>query len=582
MKTLLSIVAVSLFLGSATLAEEHALHRFERKQLTNVYFSEGAGFGDINGDGKTDLVYGPLWWAGPDWKVAKEIYPPKPQNREGYADSFFNWVHDVNGDGRPDLLLVGLPGTPAYLFENPGPDGLDKPWKKHKVLDSCGNESPQFVNLVGDAMPELVCIKDGKYGFAVVNREQPFGAWEFHPVSEQGGGVFTHGLGVGDVNGDGRLDLIHAKGWIEQPAENPTGSRWMAHEAKLSSAYGGADMFAYDVDGDGDNDIITSEAAHDFGLSWYEQKKEGNEATFTRHTIVGSKASQNRYGVVFSEPHAIVLADMDGDGLKDIVTGKTYYSHHKGSPMWDAGAVVYWFRLNRTKDGVDWVPFLANGESGIGRHLQVADVNGDQLLDIVAGGMKGAHVLLHQKQAVDEAAWKAAQPQPLKVVDVPVPAKEIKRLGPKSPIDQKSGKVAGALEGESLKFEASGGKAFAQDMGGFDADQWSGDRQLFWRDAKPGDKLTLHLPPHEGKATLELVLTCARDYGIVKLAIDGKPLGEPVDLYNADVITSGVLRFQDLELKAGPHQLEVEISGANAKAAKAYMFGLDYVRLKSP
>src|SRR5262245_4024172 len=117
MKTLLSFVALISFLSPAVLsAEEFALHRFERKQLTDVYYSEGAGFGDINGDGKTDLVYGPLWWAGPDWKTAREIYPPKPQNREGYADSFFNWVHDVNADGRPDLLLVGLPGTPAFLF----------------------------------------------------------------------------------------------------------------------------------------------------------------------------------------------------------------------------------------------------------------------------------------------------------------------------------------------------------------------------------------------------------------------------------------------------------------------------------
>ena len=105
---------------------------------------------------------------------------------------------------------------------------------------------------------------------------------------------------------------------------------------------------------------------------------------------MGNKPEQNRYGMLFSEPHSVALVDMDGDGLKDIVTGKTYYSHHKQSPMWDAGAVVYWFQLKRTKDGVDWVPHKIDGDAGIGRQVSVADVNGEGLPDVVVGGMFGA------------------------------------------------------------------------------------------------------------------------------------------------------------------------------------------------
>ena len=119
---------------------------------------------------------------------------------------------------------------------------------------------------------------------------------------------------------------------------------------------------------------------------------------------MGDRPEQNRYGLVFSELHSVNLADIDGDGLKDIVTGKTYYSHHKQAPMWDAGAVVYWFRLDRTPEGVDWVPYQADGEAGIGRQLVVADINGDGLPDIATGGMKGAHVLIHEREAVDKAA----------------------------------------------------------------------------------------------------------------------------------------------------------------------------------
>ena len=207
-------------------------------------------------------------------------------------------------------------------------------------------------------------------------------------------------------------------GWFEQPASRDGDPKWMLHKFDFTKA-GGADMFAYDVDGDGDADIITSLAAHEYGLAWFEQVQENGESTFRRHLIMGSKPDENRYGVLFSELHSVALADIDGDGLKDIVTGKTYYSHHKQAPMWDAGAVVYWFKLVRTKSGVDWVPFRADTESGIGRQLSVGDVNGDKLPDIVVGGMKGANVLIHRREPVSRDEWEQAQPKPRDAKAIP-------------------------------------------------------------------------------------------------------------------------------------------------------------------
>lgn len=393
-------------------ADEHVLHEFERQALTDTYFSEGANAGDLNGDGVADVVYGPYWFEGPDYTTKHEIYGPVPQDRNRYADNFFSWVYDFNGDGWNDVFVVGFPGTPAYVYENPKAEGFESHWKKHEVFDWVSNESPQLTNIVGDDRPELICTRDGFFGFATVNWDMPFDTWKFHAISDQMASKrFGHGLGIGDVNGDGRIDVIHSKGWFEQPASKADSSRWPHHETSFSNAYGGAEMYAYDVDGDGDNDIITSDAAHDFGLAWYEQIRDGDEIAFKHHLIMGADPSENKYGVCFSELHSVNLADVDGDGLKDILTGKTYWSHHKKSPMWDAGAVVYWFKLVRGDDGVDWLPYQIDDQAGIGRQLSVSDINADGLPDIVVGGMKGAHVLTHRAKVVTPEAWKSAQPK---------------------------------------------------------------------------------------------------------------------------------------------------------------------------
>ena len=413
MKTRSIVFVFLLQILSVASAQEFRLQSFARQELSDAYFSEGIGAGDLNGDGKKDIVYGPHWYAGPAYNAKQEIYPAVPQNRNGYADNFFNWVHDFDKDGWNDILVVGFPGTPGYVYKNPGKDGLTGLWEKHQVADSVSNEAPQFADVTGDGVPELVCTRKGNYGFYLPDASQPLGAWKFVTVSEPTAPTpFGHGLGVGDVNSDGRMDIIATDGWMEQPTEGPVEGLWKIHKYPFARA--AADMFAYDVDGDKDADIITSLSAHDFGLAWYENTgtKSDGEIQFEKHLLMGETKSDSPYGVLFTELHAVKLADMNGDGLLDIVTGKTYWSHHAQSPMWDAGAVTYWFELSREPDGiVDFIPHLADGEAGIGRGLVVEDLNNDGLIDIACGGMKGANVLMHAAKKVTEAEFQQAQPQ---------------------------------------------------------------------------------------------------------------------------------------------------------------------------
>ena len=292
---------------------------------------------------------------------------------------------------------------------------------------------------------------------------------------------------------------------------------------------------------------------------------DGDGIGFERHQIMGSHLSENKYGVLFSELHSVALADIDGDGLKDIVTGKTYWSHHKQSPMWDAGAVVYWFKLVRGDDGVDWIPYKADGEAGIGRQISVTDVNADGLPDIVVGGMKGAHVLTHKTKLVSKDEWQASQPTIYTGPKLPTVDGAASRRGPKSKLAGKTNRVVGAIEGESLHGRTTGGTAKVQDMSRFRADRWSGNSQLWWTGGQPGDKLTIDLPAFTGTVDLEVVLTCAKDYAVVQLSLDDQPLGDPIDLYETDVVTTGVLSFPNRSVAGNKHTLGVQIVGIESE-----------------
>ncbi len=143
-------------------------------------------------------------------------------------------------------------------------------------------------------------------------------------------------------------------------------------------------------------------------------------------------------------------------------------------------------------------------------------------------------------------------------------------------------KVKGALEGEKLQvLKKTAGNARTQEMYGYEG-KWSNEGHLWWTDAKPGDTLDLAIPVEKTSSyRIKMQLTKAIDYGVVQLYLDGKKLGDPVNLFNQNVAATGVLDMGVHKLIKGQHTLQAKIVGADDRAVKGYMFGLDYVTLEN-
>ncbi len=418
---------------------------FTKITIHTRFLAEAVAVGDFNKDGTLDIAAGRRWYAGPfapnynaaagehQYRDGHEDLPITGAAIEintGVSDSWAAYSYDINGDGWDDVIqiaasdmgpklagnpMAGNPVTPGTgnWYQNPK-NGAGN-WQSYQISADMKGEHKAFADMTGDGKPEILgSSKSGDpiqaWGYWQADWTNPSALWTFHPVTrtydfKDGCCGWLHGLGAGDVNGDGKLDLLERSGvWLQSAA---TGMPWEFLNVAFSIPeflgiqpdIGGGNMYSYDVDGDGLNDVVTSLNSHGFGLAWF---KQGPAKSFTRMMIMNTPEEKAMYGnIAVSQLHTVWLEDMDGDGLKDIVTGKTWLAHPYATG--DAGGndpvEFYIFKLVRTPTAHFEAHLLDadsanNKAAGGAREFKVVDLNADGLKDIVVASKRGLFVYL--------------------------------------------------------------------------------------------------------------------------------------------------------------------------------------------
>lgn len=352
--------------------------------------NEGCAVGDINGDGKLDVTAGEFWYAAPDFKQmpVRKIMPFGADYMQNNSEHLF----DMDGDGDLDVVSGAFTLPVVNWYENPGEGNYSGQWKSHIVVDTetGKNEATFLHDLDGDGTPEWIenswDANNPMLAFRLVRGEDGKVSTEKHVICETGNG---HGMGFGDINGDGKDDIVFNQGWYECPEAGAFSGPWKWHK-DFELPHASCPVLIVDLNEDGRNDIIWADG-HSYGLYWEEQQEpQSDGATTWRQHLIDKK---------FSQAHCLAWADIDQDGASELITGKRYFAHSGKDPGSEDNITVHYYDWK--KEDQSWTKSMISsapaGEGpGIGLQIRTADLDGDGWVDIVVPGKSGTHILWNQ------------------------------------------------------------------------------------------------------------------------------------------------------------------------------------------
>ena len=360
------VLTALLALATAWAGSRPADIPFEKHTL-DLGANETCAFADVNGDGLLDIVAGENWFEAPRW-VRHGFRDIEFTNN--YIDDLSDLALDVNGDGRTDVISCSWFSKKVVWLENPGAAGY---WKEHVIDSGHHAEFCFLVDLDNDGKARELLPQYGSTESPLAWYEPRGGAFIRRTIDPRSHG---HGIGAGDVNGDGRADVLTPEGWFEAPAD-PRSGAWTFHADFNLGATGF--LHVLDVNEDGQNDILTS-LAHDYGIFWLEH---GGNGKWTRHVIDES----------WSQAHAVTLVDLNGDGRLDLLTGKRYMAHNGKDPGEREPLGIYLYQRLPFAEGrrVEWSRHVIDYSSraGGGMQIPVADIDRDGDLDFAVAGKSG-------------------------------------------------------------------------------------------------------------------------------------------------------------------------------------------------
>ncbi len=335
-----------------------------RHDIDDAFTGENKALGDVDGDGLLDAIVGGhvlKWYAAPHW-TPHEIASADTQFM-GHMQAA-----DIDGDAAVDIITPD--GDYVYWYENPKGSGGDptKPWKRHLV----GNQyfwthELVITDLNLDGKPDIVTNTNLNLW---LQGETPT-VWqlvELHAFSD------AEGLTVGDVDGDGRPDLVVRGFWVHTPKDPSNPDAYEPHEFDdaLSDS---VVLRVADIDENGKPDIVVAPKEDNISeIDWY--SADDPSGKWTKHTV-GPAGFAHEFAVV----------DFDGQGRPDIV-----FAEMSPSPTKRVGA--YLQQPDRTWE---YYPIATTGS----HNIVVGDLGNDCDYDILGANWEAPPVQIWENKLCD-------------------------------------------------------------------------------------------------------------------------------------------------------------------------------------